>query len=112
MCAFKLWTGLPCPGCGMTRSVLHLAHGEMIESMRFHPLGIFVGAFVVAMAFGAARSLITGRDPVWEWFENRGTPVALGFVVALIGLWLLRTFIVPDWAPDPIGPAVFSLAGR
>ena len=107
MCAFKLWTGMPCPGCGMTRSVVRLVHGDLGASLRFHPLGLFVGAFVAATGYGAARSLATGRDPVWEWFERRGSPLALGFVGAMLALWVVRTFVVPDWAPDPIGAPTF-----
>ena len=29
-----------CPGCGLGRSVTHLLHGNIMESIRFHWLGI------------------------------------------------------------------------
>jgi hypothetical protein len=37
-CIFKNTTGIPCPGCGMTRSFLHLFHGELPEAFHDHPL--------------------------------------------------------------------------
>ena len=39
LCLFYRITGLPCPGCGMTRSCVCFAHGRWAESIAFHPLG-------------------------------------------------------------------------
>lgn len=47
LCLFRAVTGLPCPGCGITRSVVDLAHGEISASFRHHPFGIFV-LFLIA----------------------------------------------------------------
>lgn len=38
-CLFYHWTGLPCPGCGLTRSFVSLGHGHFVESLHWHPLG-------------------------------------------------------------------------
>ncbi|HEX9019901.1 MAG TPA: DUF2752 domain-containing protein [Nitrospirota bacterium] len=47
-CAFKGLTGLPCPTCGSTRSVVHLAHGDILHSLAMNPLTAlcFLGAVV------------------------------------------------------------------
>jgi hypothetical protein len=37
-CTFKGLTGLPCPTCGSTRSIVHLAHGELLSSLAMNPL--------------------------------------------------------------------------
>lgn len=113
LCAFKMWTGRPCPGCGMTRSVVHLALGDVAGSFRLHPLGLLVAAALAAGAYGAVQGLRTGEDPVWRWLGRRGGFAGLVVVVALLSVWVLRTFVVPEWAPDPIGPPMFaSHAGR
>ena len=39
-CPFKAITGIPCPGCGMTRAVLHACKGEFREAFHYHPLWI------------------------------------------------------------------------
>ena len=30
ICPFRLMTGLPCPGCGLARSWVHLLHGHLV----------------------------------------------------------------------------------
>lgn len=36
-CAFHAATGLPCPGCGLTRAFIALSHGRFHEAWAFHP---------------------------------------------------------------------------
>ena len=38
MCPFKFITGIPCPGCGMTRACLAVAKGDFPSSFYYHPL--------------------------------------------------------------------------
>lgn len=39
ICPFYNLTGLPCPGCGLTRAFVCLGHGQWRESLHWHPLG-------------------------------------------------------------------------
>ena len=48
LCPFYNLTGLPCPGCGLTRAFVCLGHGQWRESLHWHPLGWLVyGVFFV-----------------------------------------------------------------
>jgi hypothetical protein len=38
-CIFRNVTGIPCPGCGLTRSFVHLAHGNFMKALEFHLMG-------------------------------------------------------------------------
>jgi Protein of unknown function (DUF2752) len=39
LCPFRTLTGVPCAGCGLTRSVIQAARGEWVAALRLHPLG-------------------------------------------------------------------------
>lgn len=41
-CLLRTTTGIPCPFCGATRSVVLAAHGRLLDSARLHPAGIAV----------------------------------------------------------------------
>ena len=60
-----------------------------------------------------ANLLARGHDPVWAFARRRATFLAAGLGAALVGVWVLRAFVVPEWSPDPVGPPVWSAsAGR
>lgn len=40
VCHFKLMTGMPCPGCGMTRALISLLHGDLATALWYHPFVI------------------------------------------------------------------------
>jgi hypothetical protein len=46
---FRRSTGLPDPGCGMTRSMVALAHGDLAGSLFFHPLGVAVATLLAVV---------------------------------------------------------------
>jgi hypothetical protein len=97
LCPFRFLTGLPCPGCGMTRSVVALLHGDLAASVFYHPLGVAVvaGAAIVAVlaliAVVAPRVGARAVPPPWLSTDAlaRG-PLPWVGVVAFIALWLVR----------------------
>lgn len=60
LCGFRRLTGIPCPGCGLTRSFVYLAHGHPIDAFRMNVFGPFVFAFVA------------GHVPFRAWLLWRG----------------------------------------
>jgi hypothetical protein len=46
MCSFRSMFGMPCPGCGLTRSFVFLAHGRPLEGLFMNPMGPFLFAIV------------------------------------------------------------------
>lgn len=46
-CIFHNLTGLPCPGCGLSRSIVAAAHGEIISSFSLHRLGLLTLAYIM-----------------------------------------------------------------
>lgn len=50
-CIFRNLTGLPCPSCGSTHAVIALLHGEFVQSIFFHPLGIVILSTMIGGSF-------------------------------------------------------------
>ncbi|MCY2968525.1 MAG: DUF2752 domain-containing protein [Planctomycetota bacterium] len=47
-CFSRSWFGIPCPGCGLTRSFVSLAHFDWAAAWRFHRLGWLLALVTVA----------------------------------------------------------------
>jgi len=88
--------GVPCPGCGLTRATLALAHGDLEHALELHPL-VFVLAplFVWAMS-SAALSYVRGprpARPMRRWLASRTvTVLASLLMLATLGVWGARFF--------------------
>lgn len=74
LCPFRLITGLPCPGCGLTRSWVHTGHGEWSAAVADHPAGpVVLGLAVVALVWLAATRARRSFPP---WLRRLGLLVA------------------------------------
>lgn len=101
-CLFAEVTGLPCPGCGLTRATMALLRGEWQASWQFHP---FAGGFVLVgmlVAAGALlpRSWVAAMAAKVEVFERRSRLPAL-FLSALVCFGLLR--MLGFWYQPTVG---------
>ncbi len=106
LCAFQQVTGLPCPGCGMTRSVMTLASGDLVESLTLHPFGVALALLLLAATAASGLALVQPRDLLTEATVRHGPWIVAGIAVSLLLIWIVRAFIVPEWAPAPAGPFV------
>lgn len=96
-CPFKVATGMPCPGCGLTRSSVALLHGDLGTSLYYHPLGaaIVAAAVVVGVIDFVVwwRGRRPGAQPVPpSWIMERifATPAPWIAIAALAIVWVIR----------------------
>ena len=61
ICPFRLLTGLPCPGCGLTRSWAYLMHGHWSDGVAANPFGILTLLSVVAVVVAVSVALVRRR---------------------------------------------------
>jgi hypothetical protein len=57
MCATKILFHRDCPGCGITRSLISLGHGNWRASLAYHPAGIAFYLFLWAQVLSLISSL-------------------------------------------------------
>lgn len=88
-CALRNTTGIPCPGCGLTRSFVAAVRGDLAASLAHHVLGAVLLAYALAQALRHALWLgvASWRGRV-EWaggYLDRGLVV---LAVALAVVWI------------------------
>jgi len=64
-CLFHALSGVPCPGCGMTRALLLLGQLRFAEALALHPLAPGMGLLMIwALVGSPGRSWLTRRSTV------------------------------------------------
>ncbi len=59
-CIFRAVTHVPCPMCGMTRSFIFTAHGNLEAALNMHLLGPLLFSLVAATSVYLAASMVSG----------------------------------------------------
>ena len=62
ICAFKNFTGLPCPGCGLTHSFCALAKGGVADAFSWNLMGPILFVFLVLLWMRSASVLLNGSS--------------------------------------------------
>jgi len=102
LCFFQDATGVPCPGCGLTRSLSCGLRGMFLESFQYHPMGLLILALFI---FTAGQSLLprTHRDGVVRFMQSRATlfnALYLVFVVTFVSFGAARALhhlVITRW---------------
>jgi hypothetical protein len=101
-CLFHTVTGLHCPGCGTTRCLHALLHGQLRQAAAYNALTLLALPFLL---FWAAR---------WGLAFLRGVPLHhrplprwayVALVGAVLAFWVLRNLSFPPFnalAPHPL----------
>ena len=91
LCPFRALTGLPCPGCGMTRAFCALGHGELWRAVKFNALSppLFLAAI---LSWAGAATIILRARAAHDWLRRlrpsaRAGKAALALVLAW---WAVR----------------------
>ena len=78
-CPFKMLTGFPCAGCGITKSLVYFYEGNLIKSLYYHVLGPFVVLFCIVTIAVLATEIITKKEYFNEYLYNKKVAYGLAF---------------------------------
>lgn len=86
VCGFKNFTGLPCPGCGLTHSFCAIGRGDLIDAVSFNLLGppvflVFVLAWIRSACVLMNRSNVVQLFDRMAWRFNLVKTFAIAFGV-------------------------------
>lgn len=94
-CLFRTITGIPCPSCGTTHSVLSIVKGEFREAARENPMGFPVTLMLIIFPVWALTDLFTRKTSFSAFYhamENllRRKWIAFPAVILLLINWIMN----------------------
>lgn len=89
--ARALW-GLPCPGCGLTRSWIATAHGNVQEAWNFNPIGTLLFVLCVLQIPYRGLRLFASKEntPISPTSDRWSTIAFWALAGGLIVQWVVR----------------------
>ena len=101
LCPFRALTGLPCPGCGLTRSWVYLMHGDIGSSLASNWFGPVLILAVVILALVSVRSRLSGKRPS-DLDKLVKSPVVLSLFALFLTYGAVRLILTMTGVVDPI----------
>ncbi len=95
-CPVKVMLGLPCPGCGLTRSFAAMSAGEVMVAYGYNAMGpvIYVLCLLQLPYFVGCR---TGLVPK-EQLDRRIRPILWTVVIGFLVCWTIRIASEVSWS--------------
>jgi hypothetical protein len=92
VCLFQHLFDLPCPACGLTRSMASILHFEWVKSFLYHPLGGIVLAYLILCLVtnqpDYLKSKLIAKRKIWQRI------ISYQFVILLfLGVWIARVML-------------------
>lgn len=90
-CNFRRWSGLDCPGCGMTRAFISIARGDFAKAWNYNPASPFFYLLVACqIPFRAVQlwRIRGGGPPIFV--SGWGYTPAFMLMALLLGQWIVR----------------------
>ena len=92
-CVIKNVTGLPCPSCGSTRSVISISHGEVVQAAMINPFGIIIAAVMVAVPLWLLYDVMLKKDTLYVNYAALEQKLKIKWVAILLMALVLANWI-------------------
>ncbi len=80
-CPFKMVTGFPCPGCGITKSIVFFYEGNIYKSLYYHLFGPIVVLVCVFLLIKFILEFFKGTDFFTISYQNKKN---MAYIIAAI----------------------------
>lgn len=88
-CSVQMFSGRPCPTCGMTTSFSHAVRGQLLGAFTAQPAGALLALLTMAGLCLSAYVLATGAELPWLRGLWRWRTLIIAIVV-ILGAWVYK----------------------
>ncbi|WP_395051704.1 DUF2752 domain-containing protein [Flavobacterium sp.] len=108
LCPLKMLTGFPCPGCGITKSLVYFYEGDLQKSLYYHILGPLVILFCVVTIVVLTTELITKKEYFNNLLFNKKLAYGLGIFLATYHFIRIIYFIKNNSIDDILHQSIWK----
>jgi hypothetical protein len=70
ICLIKQVTGLPCPSCGATRSIILFVNGDFKDAMFYNPIGIILLIIMISAPVWIAIDFFREKESLFRFYRK------------------------------------------
>ena len=107
LCPLKMLSGFPCPGCGITKSLVYFYEGDLQKSFYYHVLGPLVIVFCIATILVLSVELITKKEYFNNFLFNKKMAYGLGIFLATYHFFRILYFIKDNSIDDILHQSIW-----
>ena len=96
LCPFKMLTGFPCPGCGITKSLIFFYEGDFLKSIYYHIFGPFTVLFSVISVIVLVTELLTKKEFFQKILYSKKLAYFLGTTLGIYHFTRIVFFITTN----------------
>ncbi|MEL6383371.1 MAG: DUF2752 domain-containing protein [Cyanobacteria bacterium J06626_18] len=90
-CPIRYGLGVPCPGCGLSRAVVALMHGDWHQALLLHAFAPIVAiALILIFVCGLLPNSVRQGITTGMRYLERHLGVSFLFLIGLLGYWAVR----------------------
>ena len=86
-CPFRTLTGFTCPGCGSTRGLHRLLHGDIVSALEFNPLMVLSLPFLLYALVRYTTAAVSGRPLQRHNLDAKYIWILFGVIMSF---WIFR----------------------
>jgi hypothetical protein len=94
LCPIRAFTGIPCPGCGMTRSFLSLVQGNLGEAFSYHLFGPILFFFCLLAAIHLFLEIVSQRKIKALYVKILNKKTIQGLILPSILIYYLSRLLI------------------
>jgi hypothetical protein len=92
-CFFRKFTGIPCPSCGATHSVLKVIHLDWVGAFYDNPVGFILAVGLLVVPCMLLYDVALGKNAFYLFYKGMETVVRKRWVAIC-----LITLVIANWA--------------